>query len=106
GESQCHLGSLAQAVQHPGTKCDTAIGWLLRLIGHWEDVRGLVAVSGNPQHPIGDGRPRLMCRFGSDDQAEMAGPDQVFVDLSVGRCTPDTPDRGRLADVVNLAYES
>ena len=35
----------------------------------------------------------------------MSGPDQVFVDLGVGRCTPDTPHRGRLADVVNLADE-
>ncbi len=29
----------------------------VRLIGHREDVGGLVSVSGNPQHPIGDSRP-------------------------------------------------
>ena len=36
----------------------------------------------------------------------MACPDQIFVDLGVGRCAPDTPHRGRLTDVVDLADES
>ena len=106
GECQRHLGGLAQSVHQPGTERDAAVVGFGRLIRHREDVGGLLPVPGNPQRPIGDSRPRLLRCSGSDNQTEMTCPNQIFVDLGVGRCTPDTPHRGRLADVVDLADES
>ena len=93
-------------MHHPGTERHTAVVWFGWLIRHREDVRGFVSALGNPQHPIGDSRPSLMCSSGSDDQPEMASSDEIFVDLGVGRSAPDTPHRGRLTDVVDLTDES
>ena len=67
---------------------------------------GLSPSPGNPQHPIGNSWPSLVCGFGSDDQTEVTRTQAVLVYLGVGRCAPDTAHRGRLTDVVNLADES
>ncbi|CFS07173.1 Uncharacterised protein [Mycobacterium tuberculosis] len=92
-------------MRDPGAESHTAIGVFGRLIGHQVDVFRFGAVAGDPAHPVGHGRPALLCRSGSHDETEMPCPDETFVDLGVGRGPPDAAYRRRLADVVDLTDE-
>ena len=86
-----------------GTPLSVCFGRLRR---HPGDAFRHLAFAGQPFHPRRDGRPGLLRGLRADDETEMPGADEVFVDVCVGGGALDPPHRRRLADVVNLADES
>ena len=106
GQGGRQLRSLGDADHQPGVQRDAA---RLGLVGlnafHQCDSGRARFPAGHPEHPVGHGGPGVGRGFGSDDQAEVAGPDHHLVDIGVGGGAFDTAYRGRLPDIVDLADE-
>ena len=105
GKVEHHLGGHPGAVRDARSERHATVAVLGRLRGHSRDARGHVALAGQPLHPRRDGRPALRRGLCPDDEAEMPGADEVFVDIRIRRGALNSAYRRGLADVVDLADE-
>ncbi|CPU64225.1 Uncharacterised protein [Mycobacteroides abscessus] len=83
----------------------TAIELTGLMLVHEVHRRRLGGLTFAPLHPLTDRRPGLGDGGRADHKTEMAGADEVLVDIGLGGGAQDAAYRGRLADVVDLAND-